>query len=57
MKRILIYALSLCTVLLTGCNNGDDGLLDVPDGWAHKAVSLAVTPKTADVPVGLTQQL
>ncbi|MCR9655264.1 Ig-like domain-containing protein, partial [Vibrio parahaemolyticus] len=57
MKRLFLYALSLCTVLLAGCNNGDDGLLDVPAGWAHKAVSLAVTPKAADVPVGLTQQL
>ncbi|MCG9703102.1 Ig-like domain-containing protein [Vibrio natriegens] len=57
MKKLWLYALSICSVLLVGCNNGDDGLLDVPDGWAHKAVSLAVTPKTADIPMGLTQQL
>ncbi|ENP0851873.1 Ig-like domain-containing protein [Vibrio parahaemolyticus] len=57
MKRLFLYALSLCTVLLAGCNNGDDGLLDVPEGWAIKAVSLAVTPKTADIPAGLSQQL
>lgn len=57
MKQLLVYALSLCTVLLAGCNNGNDGLLDVPGGWSHKAESLAVTPKTADIPVGLTQQL
>ena len=57
MKKLWLYALSICSVLLVGCNNGDDGLLDVPEGWAHKAVSLAVTPKTADIPMGLTQQL
>ncbi|TOI46115.1 hypothetical protein CGI59_24560, partial [Vibrio parahaemolyticus] len=43
--------------LLVGCNNGDDGLLDIPSGWSHKAVSLAVTPKSASIPMGLTQQL
>ncbi|MCQ9091134.1 beta strand repeat-containing protein [Vibrio alginolyticus] len=57
MKKLWLYALSICSVLLVGCNNGDDGLLDVPEGWAHKAVSLAVTPKAADIPMGLTQQL
>ncbi|MCQ9091252.1 Ig-like domain-containing protein, partial [Vibrio alginolyticus] len=57
MKKLWLYALSICSVLLVGCNNGDDGLLDVPEGWAHKAESLAVTPKTADIPMGLTQQL
>ncbi|TOI47677.1 hypothetical protein CGI59_24025, partial [Vibrio parahaemolyticus] len=43
--------------LLVGCNNGDDGLLDIPSGWSHNAASLVVTPKNASVPAGLTQQM
>ncbi|MBE4263436.1 Ig domain-containing protein [Vibrio parahaemolyticus] len=45
------------SLLLAGCNNGDDGLLDIPSGWSHNAESLVVTPKNASVPVGLTQQM
>ncbi|WP_229626546.1 hypothetical protein, partial [Vibrio parahaemolyticus] len=43
--------------LLVGCNNGDDGLLDIPSGWSHNAASLVVTPKNESVPLGLTQQM
>ncbi|WP_180768691.1 Ig-like domain-containing protein [Vibrio parahaemolyticus] len=57
MKTLWFYTITLLSLLLAGCNNGDDGLLDIPSGWSHKAVSLAVTPKSASIPMGLTQQL
>ncbi|EJB8409505.1 Ig-like domain-containing protein [Vibrio parahaemolyticus] len=57
MKTLWFYTITLLSLLLVGCNNGDDGLLDIPSGWSHKAVSLAVTPKSASIPMGLTQQL
>ncbi|EJG0649765.1 Ig-like domain-containing protein [Vibrio parahaemolyticus] len=57
MKTLWFYTITLLSLLLAGCNNGDDGLLDIPSGWSHKAVSLAVTPKSVSIPIGLTQQL
>ncbi|PMT77833.1 hypothetical protein C1S86_26240, partial [Vibrio parahaemolyticus] len=51
------YTITLLSLLLVGCNNGDDGLLDIPSGWAHNAASLVVTPKNGSVPIGLTQQM
>ena len=57
MKTLWFYTITLLSLLLVGCNNDDDGLLDIPSGWSHKAVSLAVTPKSASIPMGLTQQL
>ncbi|HBC3521123.1 Ig-like domain-containing protein [Vibrio campbellii] len=57
MKTLWFYTITLLSLLLVGCNNGDDGLLDIPSGWSHKAASLAVTPKSASIPMGLTQQL
>lgn len=49
--------LLICTLLLSACNNGDDGLLEVPSGWAHDAESLVVTPKNRTIPAGFTQQM
>lgn len=58
MKKILLYIFSLMfSFLLVGCNNGDKGLLDTPDGWDYYAVSLSVTPDSAQVPIGLSLQL
>ncbi|MCW7948918.1 hypothetical protein BC462_11865 [Vibrio parahaemolyticus] len=57
MKKLWFYTITLLSLLLAGCNNGDDGLLDIPSGWSHNAESLVVTPKNASVPVGLTQQM
>ncbi|ENP7383857.1 Ig-like domain-containing protein [Vibrio parahaemolyticus] len=57
MKTLWFYTITLLSLLLAGCNNGDDGLLDIPSGWSHKAASLAVTPKSVSIPIGLTQQL
>ncbi|OOQ68203.1 Ig-like domain-containing protein [Vibrio parahaemolyticus] len=57
MKTLWFYTITLLSLLLVGCNNGDDGFLDIPSGWSHKAESLAVTPKSASIPMGLTQQL
>ncbi|NNU14671.1 hypothetical protein HL669_24155, partial (plasmid) [Vibrio parahaemolyticus] len=57
MKKLWFYTITLLSLLLAGCNNGDDGLLDIPSGWSHNAASLVVTPKNASVPAGLTQQM
>ncbi|MFL0952788.1 Ig-like domain-containing protein [Vibrio parahaemolyticus] len=57
MKKLWFYTITLLGLLLAGCNNGDDGLLDIPSGWSHNAESLVVTPKNASVPAGLTQQM
>ncbi len=57
MKTLWFYTITLLSLLLVGCNNGDDGLLDIPSGWSHNAASLVVTPKNASVPAGLTQQM
>ncbi|WP_041170430.1 Ig-like domain-containing protein [Vibrio sp. EJY3] len=57
MKKLWFYTITLLSLLLAGCNNGDDGLLDIPSGWSHNAESLVVTPKNSSVPVGLTQQM
>lgn len=57
IQAIWLCTLSVFTLLLAGCNNGDDGLLDMPSGWAHYAESLVVTPKNSTVPAGLTQQM
>ncbi|HIF9535338.1 TPA: beta strand repeat-containing protein [Photobacterium damselae] len=57
MKKLWFCLVSLCTLILVGCNNGDDSILDIPDGWSYQAVSLAVTPKTSRIPAGFTQQL
>ncbi|HGF3724550.1 TPA: Ig-like domain-containing protein [Vibrio parahaemolyticus] len=57
MKTLWFYTITLFSLLLVGCNNGDDGLLDIPSGWSHNAASLVVTPKNASVPAGLTQQM
>ncbi|TON82123.1 Ig-like domain-containing protein, partial [Vibrio parahaemolyticus] len=40
-----------------GCNNGDDGLLDIPSVGGNDVASLVVTPENGSIPVGLTQQL
>ncbi|HHC6579568.1 TPA: Ig-like domain-containing protein [Vibrio parahaemolyticus] len=57
MKTLWFYTITLLSLLLVGCNNGDDGFLDIPSGWAHNAASLVVTPKNGSVPIGLTQQM
>ncbi|HCM1333070.1 TPA: Ig-like domain-containing protein [Vibrio parahaemolyticus] len=57
MKTLWFYTITLLSLLLVGCNNGDDGLLDIPSGWSHNAASLVVTPKNESVPLGLTQQM
>ncbi len=59
MKKLLVGALALGSLILSGCNNGDKGLLDGSgDGnLVDKAESLVVTPKNATIPVGLTQQM
>ncbi|HAV1337788.1 hypothetical protein HJ001_22945 [Vibrio parahaemolyticus] len=57
MKKLWFYTITLLSLLLAGCNNGDDGLLEIPSGWSHYAESLVVTPKNASVPAGLTQQM
>ncbi len=57
MKKLWFYTITLLSLLLAGCNNGDDGLLDIPSGWSHNAESLVVTPKNSSGPVGLTQQM
>ncbi len=59
MKKLLIGALALGSLILSGCNNGDKGLLDGggSGGLVDKADSLVVTPKNATIPVGLTQQM
>lgn len=56
MKKLWLFGLSLCSILLAGCNNGDEGLVDVPDAGIHQAVSIVVTPKNAQIPVGLPLQ-
>ncbi|EGQ8927061.1 hypothetical protein DLH98_24465 [Vibrio parahaemolyticus] len=56
MKKLWLFGLSLCSILLAGCNNGDEGLVDVPNGGIHQAVSIVVTPKNAQIPVGLPLQ-
>lgn len=56
MKKIITYIFWLCSVLLVGCNNGDDGLLDIPD-TEHFATALVVSPKDTDIPIGFPQQL
>lgn len=57
MKTLWFYTITLLSLLLVGCNNGDSGLLDIPSGWTHNATSLVVTPKNESVPLGLTQQM
>ncbi|WP_274017455.1 Ig-like domain-containing protein, partial [Vibrio parahaemolyticus] len=57
MKTLWFYTITLLSLLLAGCNNGDDGLLDTPSGWSNNAASLAVTPKNGSVPIGFTQQM
>ncbi|EHV5558070.1 Ig-like domain-containing protein [Vibrio parahaemolyticus] len=57
MKTLWFYTITLLSLLLSGCNNGDDGLLEMPSGWVHYAESLVVTPKNSTVPAGLTQQM
>lgn len=57
MKKLWLCTLSLFSLLLVGCNNGDSGLVDAPNGLDEQAVKLVVTPKNAQVPIGLTQQM
>ncbi|EGQ8497967.1 hypothetical protein GRS44_17440 [Vibrio alginolyticus] len=57
MKKLWLFGLSLCSILLAGCNNGDKGLVDVPNSGINQAESLVVTPKNPHIPVGLPLQL
>ncbi|HIF9255963.1 TPA: Ig-like domain-containing protein [Photobacterium damselae] len=58
MKKIWLYIFSfILSLILTACDNGDKGLLDTPDGWDYQAVSLVVTPNSAQIPIGLSLQL
>ncbi|TNZ87816.1 hypothetical protein CGK40_22990, partial [Vibrio parahaemolyticus] len=58
MKKLWTCFFLLCSaLLLAGCNNEDKGLLATPDvpGLGSNAVSLSVTPKNSQLPIGLTQ--
>ena len=57
MKKLWLCTLSLFCLLLVGCNNGDSGLVDAPNGLDGQVVKLVVTPKNAQVPIGVTQQM
>ncbi|HCE2683183.1 Ig-like domain-containing protein [Vibrio parahaemolyticus] len=57
MKTLWFYTITLLSLLLVGCNNGDDGLLDIPSVGGDDVASLVVTPENGSIPVGLTQQL
>lgn len=57
MKNLWLCTLSLFSLFLVGCNNGDSGLVDASNGLDEQAVKFTVTPKSAQVPIGLTQQM
>ncbi len=57
MKKILLCTLSILSLLLVACNNGDKGLLDNASNLDHYAKSLVVTPKSVTIPVGFSQQM
>lgn len=57
MNKIILSILSLITLLLTGCNNGDSGLQDLPTSTGNAIASLIVEPQQATTPVGLSIQM
>ncbi len=54
--RNLLLFIYFPVLLLVGCNNGDDGLLDTPLSAADQA-SLYIEPKDASLPIGLPLQM
>ncbi len=57
MNTLILSILSLCTLLLVGCNNGDGGLLAPPTSPVDTIIELNVEPKQSSVPVGFSQPM
>ena len=57
MNTLILSILSLCTLLLVGCNNGDGGLLDTPTSPVDPIIELNVEPRQSSVPIGFSQQM
>ncbi|WP_103415384.1 Ig-like domain-containing protein [Vibrio hyugaensis] len=57
MNTLILSILSLCTLLLVGCNNGDSGLLDTPTSPVDPIIELNVEPRQSSVPIGFSQQM
>ncbi len=56
MRTFYLLALSLFTVILSGCENGDSNLMAPPAG-INVIHEIAITPRTNLVPIGFYQQL
>ncbi|OBS95498.1 hypothetical protein A9261_15070 [Vibrio tasmaniensis] len=55
MRLFLGFSISILTLTgLSGCNNGDEGLISGPE-LSEDVVELIVAPKNSSVPVGLSQ--
>ncbi len=57
MNKLILSILSLMSLLLVGCNNGDGGLLDPPTSTVDTISTFTVESQQSSVPVGFSVQI
>lgn len=57
MNKLILSILSLMSLLLVGCNNGDGGLLDPPTSTGDTISTFTVESQQSSVPVGFSVQI